>query len=145
MSRGRRRAALVVATLAVLVPIACGDGTPAFCTSLAEVSDLDALAGALEEDDLRTALAEARRLRDLAAEAPPELRADFRALAEAVVDIVGLLEDERAASDGTGGGSPGPAEVERRREQLNDRLGQLDRRSLRVATWSSRECGLDLT
>jgi len=93
----------------------------------------------------RTALAEARRLRDLAAEAPPEIRADFRALAEAVVDIVGLLEDERAASDGTGGGSPGPAEVERRREQLNDRLGQLDRRSLRVATWSSRECGLDLT
>lgn len=149
MIRGRRLGAVVTASVAALLPLACGDGAPAFCTSLEQVADLDTLADALDGDDLRAAAAEARRLRDLSADAPPEIRGDFRALAAAVVDIVDLLRDEQrvaSAGDGDGGASaPGPAEVERRREQLNDQLGELDRRSLRVATWASRECGIDLT
>lgn len=148
MSPGRRppaaRALLAAAVAAVLPAAACGDGTPAFCSPLAEVSDLDALAAALDRGDLDGAGAEARRLQALAGDAPSEIRADFRALADAVVDIVGLLENDERVAAGDADGAAGPATVERTREELNERLGELDRRSLRVATWASRECGLDL-
>jgi hypothetical protein len=156
------RAALVAAVLTTALG-GCGDGTPAFCQPLAHMSDLDALAGALDADDLDAARAEAQRLRDLADDAPAEIRADFAALANAVVDIVELLEQEQVASapspaEGEAGTTPGgveepgtidatdigPAEVERRREALNARLGDLDRRGTRVSTWAARECGLEL-
>ena len=87
----RRAVASLVLAAATLVPVACGDGTPAFCAPLAEQADLDDLATALEDGDLTAADAEARRLRDLADEAPEEIRSDFRALADAVVDVVDLV------------------------------------------------------
>ena len=144
MSR-RRVAVGLMAAAATLVPVACSDGTPDFCTPLAEQAGLDDLATALEKGDLTAADAEARRLRDLADEAPEEIRSDFRALADAVVDVVDLLaEDQLAADAGGGADSVNPSEVERRREDLNDRFGELDARSERITTWARRECGLEL-
>ena len=140
----RRAVASLVLAAATLVPVACGDGTPAFCTPLAEQADLDDLATALEDGDLTAADAEARRLRDLADEAPEEIRSDFRALADAVVDVVDLLAQDRAATEAGGGDAVNPSEVERRREDLNDRFGELDARSERITTWARRECGLEM-
>src|SRR5690606_25421784 len=110
---------LLAAPIALLALSSCGDGTPAFCAPLAESSDLGTLADALIEDDLPGATAEARRLRDLADTAPTEIRADLAALADAVGDIVELLEqEERAASTGTEAEPPevSAAQIERRRE-----------------------------
>src|SRR5690606_28248133 len=98
-------------------------------------------------DDLAGADAEAQRLRDLADSAPTEIRADLAALADAVADIVDLLEqEERAAGAGTEGDPPevSPAQIERRREDLNARFGDLDRRATRVSVWAAEECGIDL-
>ncbi len=139
----RRVAAGIVLAATTLVPVACGDGTPAFCTPLGEQSDLDALATALEQGDLTAADAEARRLRDLAEQAPEAIRSDFRELADAVVDVVDLLAQDKAAAE-AGGDAVNPSEVERRREDLNDRFGELDARSERITTWARRECGLEL-
>ena len=135
---------VLVAAL-VLLGGACSEGTSVFCAPLAEASDLGALADALRADDLGTARAEAERLADLAETAPNEIRRDLVALADSVVDIVGMLEDEQRAGD-TESDSSGvsAAQVERRREELNDRFGELDRRATRVTTWAARECGLDL-
>jgi hypothetical protein len=135
---------LLAALLATLL-VACGDGTSEFCGPLAEAADLGALGDALREDDLDTARAEAERLADLAGTAPSEIRADLVALADSVVDIVDLLEDEQRAGGTEGDGSGiSAAQVERQREALNDSFGQLDRRSTRVTTWAARECGLEL-
>ena len=142
MSLRRSAAALMVAAT-TLVPLACGDGTPGFCTPLAEHADLDDLATALERGDLTVADAEARRLRDLADEAPEEIRSDFRALADAVVDVVDLLAEDQLATEATDD-AVNPSEVERRREDLNDRFGELDTRSERIRTWARRECGIEL-
>ncbi len=142
----RRTAAGLMLAAATLVPVACGDGTPGFCTPLAEHADLDDLATALEDGDLTAADAEARRLRDLADEAPEEIRSDFRALADAVVDVVDLLAQDQATADAEGGADAiNPSEVERRREDLNERFGELDARSERITTWARRECGLEMT
>ena len=142
----RRVAVGLLAAAATLVPLACGDGTPSFCTPLADHADLDDLASALEKGDLTVADAEARRLRDLADEAPEEIRSDFRALADAVVDVVALLAQDRNASDAAGDpDAVNPSEVERQREDLNDRFGELDTRSERITTWARRECGIELT
>ncbi len=127
---------LVVALLGAGVT-ACTDGTPSFCTPLRTNADLDALTVALESGDLEVASAEARRLTDLADEAPSEIRTDLRALGDAVVQIVDLLADE---TSGTGDAS----EIERRRDRLNDDLAELDLRSERVSTWALQECGLQL-
>ena len=144
----RRTVSCVVLAAVAATPIACGDGTPSFCEPLRSSADLKALTTALDGGDLDAAGAEARRLSDLAAEAPPEIRADFRALAESVVDIVELLaEDERVSQpqEGTGEQTVDPSNVERRREDLNDRFGDLDRRSERISTWALRECGIKLS
>lgn len=138
-ARLARRVAIVAALVALG---ACGDGTPAFCTPLAEVADLAALADAIDASDGTRARAEAERLVALADDAPTEIRSDLAALADAVVDIVDLLEadaDTSSAED-----SAPPAEIERRRANLNERLGELDRRSTRVSTWAATECGIDL-
>ena len=127
---------LVVALLGAGVT-ACTDGTPSFRTPLRTNADLDALTVALESGDLEVASAEARRLTDLADEAPSEIRTDLRALGDAVVQIVDLLADE---TSGTGDAS----EIERRRDRLNDDLAELDLRSERVSTWALQECGLQL-
>ncbi len=126
-------AVLVVATCST----ACTDGTPAFCGPLREQADLAELAEALDAGDLEVASAEARRLSDLAADAPPEIRTDLQELADAVVDLVELLADERA-----GGGDA--EDIERRRSRLNDELAALDQRSERVSEWAATECGLRL-
>lgn len=141
-----RAAAVAVVVAASLTLAACGDGTPGFCGPLAEVADMESLSTALDSGDLVAAAAEAQRLRDLADEAPTAIRADLTALAESVVDIVDLLEHEDGSSTTGDGEAPGPgaAEVERRREDLNARFGDLDRRATRVSTWAARECGLDL-
>jgi hypothetical protein len=73
-----------------------------------------------------------------------ELRADnarkadkaVKALASGVSDVVRILEADKAGGD--------PAALERRREELNNRLSELGRRSTSVQTWASRECGIDL-
>jgi hypothetical protein len=142
---GRTLLTPLLAGLLAALLVACGDGTSEFCTPLADAADLGALGDALREDDLATARAEAERLADLAETAPSEIRADLVALADSVVDIVELLEDEQRAGDTDSDGSGvSAAQVERQREALNDRFGQLDRRATRVTTWAARECGLDL-
>ncbi len=130
---------LAVTTLALvaLVGAGCTDGTPEFCDSLRRSADLSALGDALDAGELDNAAAEARRLADLADEAPPELRSDLTALADAVVDIVDLVGDEAA-------GTADASEIERRRDQLNQDLAELDQRSERVANWALTECGLRL-
>jgi hypothetical protein len=125
-----------VALSSVLLMTGCTDGTPAFCSSLRATADLSALGEALESGDLERAGAEARRLSDLAREAPTEIRADLAALATAVEEIVDLMADEAAQGESS--------ELERRRELLNEQLGELDVRSERVSGWALRECGLQL-
>jgi hypothetical protein len=143
----RRCATGLIATVLVATMLAsCGDGTPPFCDALEDTADLTAISSALEEGDLETARAEAQRLRDLAADAPSEIRADFTALAGAVADIVVLLQrDERSRDSSEEGPAVGAADVERSRDELNSRFGDLDRRSTRVSTWAARECGIDLS
>ncbi len=139
MHRRRPVLAAVSGAIAVLLVTStgCSDGTPAFCDSLRANADLAALARALDAGDLEVAAAEARRLSDLAGDAPPEIRADLSALGDAVVEIVDLLGEE-ASGEGDAG------ELERRRDRLNDDLGELDQRSRRVTTWALEECGLRL-
>lgn len=129
--------ALAVTTALVVSVSACGDGTPGFCTPFREQADLDALASALDKGDLDIASAEALRLADLADGAPPEVRADLQALADAVVQLVDLLADERGGVDDAG-------EMERRRARLNEELAELDQRSDRVSEWAATECGIRL-
>lgn len=134
----RRFAAPIVLAAATLTA-ACSDGTPAFCTPLADVADLDGLADAIERGDLDVATNEAQRLVDLAEDAPAEIRADLTAIGAAVVDLVELVGEEQRAADLTAG------DLTRRREQLNAELSRMDERSDRVIRWARRECGLDLT
>ncbi len=146
----RRTAVAVVTILTGALGVnACGDGTPPFCTPLDDSADLSGLTDALDAGDLDRAASEAQRLRDLADEAPSDIRADFTELAQTVVDIVDLLtEDLSASAPTTADGAAttvDPSEVERRRDALNDRLGALDRRSDRIAAWASEECGIDLS
>jgi hypothetical protein len=136
VSRRRAVPCLLIAILSAGVA-GCTDGTPAFCASLRSNAELDALGAALESGDLDVASAEARRLAALAEEAPADIRADLEALGDAVVEIVELLADET-----TGSGDAG--ELERRRDQLNAELAELDQRSERVSTWALQECGLRL-
>ena len=70
-------------------------------------------------------------------DAPAEIRGDLQALGDAVVQIVDLLADEDEGTSDAG-------ELERRREQLNDDLAELDRRSQRVSSWALQECGMRL-
>lgn len=125
----------------VLGVSSCGDGTPGFCEPLAESADLSGLATAIEAGDLDTAGAEAERLSDLADSAPAEIRDDFDELIDAVVDVIELLEST-AATDGPGAGT---GDLERQRDDLNARLGELGTSSDRVAAWASAQCGIDLT
>lgn len=127
----------LVAAACCLLLAGCGDGTPEFCEPLRSTADLEALRDALDTGDLDLAGAEAQRLVDLADEAPAEIRADLQALGDAVVQIVDLLADEAEGTSDAG-------ELERRREQLNDDLAELDRRSQRVSSWALQECGMRL-
>lgn len=130
---------LLAGALAVAATTAaCSDGTPAFCTPLAEVADLGELSDAIERGDLDVAANEARRLVDLAEDAPPEIRADLTAIGGAVVDLVELVAEEQRAADLTAG------DLTRRRERLNAELSRMDERSDRVSRWARRECGLEL-
>lgn len=144
----RRRAVAVLLSCLPLVAVACGDGTPAFCGPLADSADLSALSAALDAGDLEKAASEAQRLKDLAEEAPATIRADFVALADGVVDIVDLIAQERdanAVTSDTSTDTVDPGEVERRRDELNARLGELDRRSDRISAWATEQCGLNLS
>jgi len=132
------RRIIATALVVALSTAACSDGTPAFCTPLAEIAGLDELSAAIERGDLDVATNEARRLVDLADEAPPELRADLSAIARAVVELVELVGEEQRAADLTAG------DLTRRREQLNAELSRMDERSDRVSRWARRECGLEL-
>lgn len=139
--------------------IACGDGRPGFCDELSEQASLDDLAAALEDGDLDTAATEADELQQLAEDAPREVRPQFEALARGVADVVGLLEaEQRSGTDGTGGsGGDGtgdataddgnvtdPADVERLRKELNERLGELGDDSSTVSAWTEENCGFSL-
>lgn len=140
------RGTLAAGLMACAVAVSCGDGTPGFCAPLAEAADLRALSTALERGDFAAARAEAQGLRELSEEAPTEIRADFSALADAVGDIVELLEQaDRSSTASEEAPGVGAADVERRREDLNSRFGDLDLRANRISTWAARECGLDLS
>ena len=115
---GRSVMSWVLAAVIAVGVAGCTDGTPAFCSSLRSEADLRSIGDALDAGDLDVASAErARRLTDLADEAPPELRGDLRALGQAVVDIVDLLSDQVS-------GAVNADEIERRRDQLNDDLSR---------------------
>lgn len=141
MPSPRLRCRLGAATLILstsLLAVSCGDGTPAFCSTLRERSDLAALGGALDEGDLDAAGDEALRFEELAAEAPTEIRGDLQELGDAVVQIVELLAADRDDTDSPEG------EADQRRQDLNERLGELDERSRRVSAWALEECGFQL-
>ena len=145
----RRSVATVLLFATATGVVACGDGTPEFCTPLADSADMSALTESLQAGDLDRAASEAQRLRDLAADAPSDIRADFAALADGVVDIVDLLREDLATNSPLTGDETtttvDPGEIERRRDELNDRLGTLDRRSDRIEAWASEQCGIDLS
>jgi hypothetical protein len=137
----RSAASLVLLTLSLMLSTllaACGDGQPAFCSPLSKAADLSGIAAALRSNDLSNASEEAAQLRQLAGEAPPEIRADFIAVADSVREIVDLLATERKD------GQVDPGQFERRREDLNKSLGQMGRRSDRIRVWTSEQCGIDL-
>ncbi len=94
------------------------------------------LGSALDAGDLTRAQREAKRFAQLADEAPAEIRPDLKALADGVTDIIELLQKDKQGAD--------PASLERRREELTDRLSELGRRSTDVSAWASRECGVEL-
>jgi len=125
----------VLPALSLLI-VACGDGTPKFCESLSRQADMKRLGSALDAGDLTRAQREAKRFTQLANEAPAEIRPDLKALADGVTDIIELLQKDKQGAD--------PASLERRREELTDRLSELGRRSTDVSAWASRECGVEL-
>lgn|GEM_PF-975358 len=141
-SRSGRSSRLRVVAFALLtaslIATACGDGSPAFCTPLGKVADLSQIAAALKTGDMKGASAQAAQLRKLSGEAPPEIRADFVAVADAIVEIVDLVAKEPVE------GQSDPGQFEQRREDLNNRLGQIDTRTQRITVWASEQCGLEL-
>jgi len=130
-------ATLILLTLG-LVGSACGDGQPAFCAPLSKAADMSGISAALRAGDLSEATTEASQLRQLASQAPPEIRADFVAVADSVREIVDLLATERQD------GQIDPGQFERRRKDLNKRLGEIDSRSDRIRVWTSEQCGIEL-
>ena len=160
MKRPARRPTTVVAGLCCAFGLVagllsgCGDGRPGFCDDLARSADLSGLTAALEARNLPRARQAAADFQDLADGAPPDIRDDIRSLAGSVADIVGLLGAERTSGPGVttttaGDGPAAPpsadaADVERRREDLNRRLGELSGTSSRVEDWASRTCGITL-
>ena len=139
--QSKSAASLVLLVLSVMLStllVACGDGQPAFCSQLSESADLSGIASALRSSDLSKASDEAAQLSELAGEAPPEIRADFVAVADSMVEIINLISTERDE------GQSDPGQFERRREELNTRLGQIESRSDRIRVWASEQCGIEL-
>ena len=136
----------VIVGLLCLGSIGCGDGRPAFCDDFAKAADLKGLRSALDTGDLTKAEKEAARLERVARDAPADVRSDLQSLAKGVSDIVDLIAADRSAAPAgsTTVTTSEPADVERQREALDQRLGDLSTQSARVATWASRNCGLDL-
>ena len=152
-------AAILVALALVAGLAACSDGRPDFCDEFAKVADLKALRAALDGSDLPRARREASALEELASSAPDDIRADLEELADAVSDIVTLVSDDRGTATTTTAPAStapttiappettttvAPAELERRREELNARLADLSQQSATVGAWASRTCGLEL-
>lgn len=127
-------APVVVALLAVTAA-ACGDGTPEYCTRLAEISTLDGLTAALDAGDLDAADAAAQQLVEASTAAPPEIAEATAALAEGVVGIVALL---RATEED-------PGAVESQRVRLQDQLGTLADDAAVVSQWAEEQCGFRLS
>ena len=139
--QSKSAASLVLFVLGAMLStllVACGDGQPAFCSQLSKSADLSGIASALRSSDLSKASDEAAQLSELAGEAPPEIRADFVAVADSILEIIDLITTERDE------GQSDPGQFERRREELNTRLGQIDSRSDRIRVWSSVQCGIEL-
>jgi hypothetical protein len=105
---------------------------------LSQAADLSGISAALRSGDLAKAGTEAGQLSKLASEAPPEIRADFEAVADSIEEIIDLVASEREE------GQSDPGQFERRREELNSRLGQIDNRSQRISVWASEQCGIEL-
>lgn len=152
MSR-RARVVTLAGLLAVALP-SCGDGRPPFCDQLQRRAGLEDLTAAIERGDLETAAGEARALVELSASAPREVRPNLERLSEAVADVVALLEAERSSAEGSGGDGrpdratddrPGAADLQRRRDELNDRLGDLSADSSAVSAWTREHCGFTLS
>ena len=139
--QSKSAASLVLFVLGAMLStllVACGDGQPAFCSQLSKSADLSGIASALRSSDLSKASKEAAQLSDLAGEAPPEIRADFVAVADSILEIIDLITTERDE------GQSDPGQFERRREDLNTRLGRIDSRSDRIRVWASEQCGIEL-
>ena len=110
----------------------CSDGRPGWCDDLAERQDLDALVTAVVADD--TAAAE-EALSELAESAPAEISDEM----ETVVALVEEVVDIRLAGD-----EVSEAELERRREHVNQQLAEVTDRTAEVSRWAEQQCGLQL-
>lgn len=123
----------------------CTSPTDAFCARLEADAHLKSLTSSIQKGDLEAAGAAADEFTDLADGAPEEIRADMREIATGVVGIVELLEQERRETSVSDDTFSAETETEQLRNRLNERFDDLDRRSLRVETWASTNCGLDLS
>lgn len=143
----RRPFCVAVTTVLVTTVLlsACGDGTDSYCRRLAESARLGSLTSAIEAGDLTAAGEAAADFVELARDAPPEIRVDMGEIAEGVVGIVELLEQERRETSVSDDDVGSTSEAEHLRDALNEHFDDLDRRSVRVETWAARNCGLDLS
>lgn len=149
----RRARVIALAGLLAVALASCGDGRPRFCDQLQRRAGLEDLTAAIERGDFETAADEARALVELSASAPREVRPNLERLSEGVADVVALLEAERSAAEGSGsdgrpdqptGDPPGAADLQRRRDELNDRLGELSADSSELSAWTREHCGFTL-
>lgn len=133
-SRARWTAVVGASALSVLLT-GCGDGRSEWCESLSGLSGLDDLVAAVGAEDPSAASDALADLEELASEAPGEIRSDM----EAVVTLVGEVVEIRLASDDVD-----EAELELRRERVNQDLAQITVHTAEVSTWAERECGIRL-
>ena len=113
----------------------CSDGRPGWCDDLAERQDLDALVTAVVADDTAAAEEALSDLEELAESAPAEISDEM----EAVVALVEEVVDIRLAGD-----EVSEAELERRREHVNQQLAEVTDRTAAVSRWAEQQCGLQL-
>lgn len=113
----------------------CGDGRPGWCDDLAERQDLDALVTAVVADDPAAAEEALSDLQQLAEGAPAEISDEM----ETVVALVEEVVDIRLAGD-----EVSEAELERRRELVNQQLAEVPDHTATIGRWAEQQCGLQL-
>lgn len=134
-----------VITFVGIALVACTNGTQAYCNDLERNAGLKELSSSLQKGDLTAAAKSAGEFGRLADSAPEEIRSDMRKIADGVADIVALLEQERRETSVSENDLDPATETEQLRDDLNERFDDLDRRSMNVETWATRNCGIDLS